>query len=141
MKIDAFTAGYIECALWSSSAGIEIADDGTVTEAPDDDRSFLMHNFSEDDLAPSALGSIIEECARFQAEAERLLEIASRQRFGESAAFPSYHGHDFWLTRNGHGAGFWDRGYRFGIGEALSDIARSYGSSDMYYADGMIYVS
>lgn len=32
-------------------------------------------------------------------------------------------GHDFALTRNGHGAGFWDRGHGE-IGEQLSELAR-----------------
>lgn len=39
-------------------------------------------------------------------------------------------GHDFWLTRNGHGAGFWDRG--FPEGAALTKAAKSFGSIDIY---------
>ncbi len=34
---------------------------------------------------------------------------------------------DFWLTRNRHGAGFWDGDYPDGIGERLSDIAHGFG--------------
>lgn len=34
---------------------------------------------------------------------------------------------DFWLTRQGHGCGFWDGKYPDEIGEALSDIARGFG--------------
>lgn len=30
-------------------------------------------------------------------------------------------GSDFWLTRNGHGTGFWDRGLGT-VGEALTDL-------------------
>ena len=37
-------------------------------------------------------------------------------------------GHDFALTRNGHGAGFWDRGYG-DVGTFLSDAARTFGES------------
>ena len=40
-------------------------------------------------------------------------------------------GHDFALTRNGHGAGFWDRGLGE-LGTVLSDWARTYGSTDVY---------
>ncbi len=32
-------------------------------------------------------------------------------------------GHDLWLTRNGHGAGFWDRPYP--NGKELTDICRT----------------
>jgi len=37
-------------------------------------------------------------------------------------------GHDLWLTRNGHGAGFWDRGLGE-LGERLSEAARSLGEA------------
>lgn len=46
-------------------------------------------------------------------------------------------GHDFALTRSGHGAGFWDRGLGE-IGDRLSDMARSYGSADLYDEDNEI---
>lgn len=47
----------------------------------------------------------------------------------------SQHGHDFALTRNGHGAGFWDRGYGE-VGERLSDAARAYGEHHVITNDG-----
>jgi len=34
--------------------------------------------------------------------------------------------HDFWLTRNRHGAGFWDGDYEEGVGKVLTDIAHSF---------------
>lgn len=40
-------------------------------------------------------------------------------------------GHDFWLTRNGHGAGFWDRGLGK-VGDAMSEAAKTFGSKDCY---------
>lgn len=130
-QLDKFTRGYIECALWSESAGVDIADDGTITPSPDDDTSFMDLNFDADDIAPESLARIIEECQAFQEDNARLLELATRQ----SGRADDHHGHDFWLTRNGHGAGFWDRGYRFGIGEALSQAAKSAGSRDLYVGD------
>jgi len=41
------------------------------------------------------------------------------------------HGHDFALTRNGHGAGFWDRGYG-AVGDELTTAAHAYGSAEVY---------
>ncbi len=35
-------------------------------------------------------------------------------------------GHDFWLTRRHHGAGFWDGDYDKEIGEQLTIIAQSF---------------
>ena len=43
-------------------------------------------------------------------------------------------GHDFWLTRNGHGAGFWDRGLGR-VGELLTEAAKSCGEAYVYVAD------
>ena len=44
---------------------------------------------------------------------------------------PCQLGHDFALTRDGHGAGFWDRGYGE-RGERLTDAAKSFGSVEAY---------
>lgn len=50
-------------------------------------------------------------------------------------------GHDFLLTRNGHGTGFWDRGLGE-RGDRLTAACRPYGESDAYVGDdGMVYVS
>lgn len=45
------------------------------------------------------------------------------------------HGHDFALTRNGHGAGFWDRGYGE-VGERLTESAKVYGEHSVITDDG-----
>lgn len=55
-----------------------------------------------------------------------LANFASLRQVDLSKAFR--HGGDFHLTRNRHGAGFWDRGYGE-VGERLSDAARAYGST------------
>lgn len=38
-------------------------------------------------------------------------------------------GHDFWLTRNHHGAGFWDRGLGL-VGDTLTELAHSFGDTE-----------
>lgn len=48
-------------------------------------------------------------------------------------------GVDLWLTRNGHGAGFWDRGLGE-LGDKLTDLAHSMGGHESYEGDDhMIY--
>lgn len=54
-------------------------------------------------------------------------------------------GHDLWLTRNGHGAGFWDRklgsfgGYD--IGDCLSEACKMLGDCCLYEGDdGLLYL-
>ena len=50
-------------------------------------------------------------------------------------------GHDFWLTRNGHGAGFWDGDYEDKDGKILTMISESFGSKSPYLGDdGLIYL-
>lgn len=46
-------------------------------------------------------------------------------------------GHDLWLTRNGHGAGFWDKPEVYGdtIAPRLTKSAESMGHSDLYVGD------
>lgn len=47
-------------------------------------------------------------------------------------------GHDFWMTRNGHGVGFWDGDWPV-HGERLDAAARAYGEVSTYAVDGVIY--
>ena len=48
--------------------------------------------------------------------------------------------HDFILTRNGHGAGFWDGDYPEPAGSALTKLAESYGTVGLYRGDdGKLY--
>ena len=44
-------------------------------------------------------------------------------------------GHDFWLTRNGHGTGFWDRPEIYGEykAEMFTKIAESFGEAYAVY--------
>ena len=112
-EIDAFTVAYIKCALWLSND--ESTPSGGVP---------LDENYSAEDLAPDTLAEIIADCAAFQRDnATDLSTIASSQA-----------GHDFWLTRNGHGAGFWDRGLGE-LGERLSEAARKCGEVNLYVGD------
>lgn len=54
-------------------------------------------NYGLEDLAPETLATMDRECAAFEAANAEDIEDDSQA------------GHDFWLTRNGHGTGFWDR--------------------------------
>jgi hypothetical protein len=46
-------------------------------------------------------------------------------------------GRDFWLTRNGHGAGFWDRPEIWGEEESekLSELASRFGPVDFVFCE------
>ena len=123
-RIEVALAAYVECALWSSLHYESEHDDNPV---PFDDIA------APDDFAPEALASMWDDVAAFIADQSANLDAAN---ISDEQA-----GHDFWLTRNCHGAGFWDRG-NGEIGEALADAARVYGECDLYLGDdGKVYVS
>ena len=123
---DAFLTAYIECALWSSN---------DMTDESGGDP--LDANYDESDLAEETRASMKKDCDDFIDANEKLLEKAHQTRMSKRTSNTydeSYSGHDFWLTRNGHGAGFWDRGLG-AVGEQLSNAARVYGSVDLYVGD------
>ena len=81
------------------------------------------------------------------ADATRVDLIADLEAFIDSNAddivasglSPEQIGHDFWLTRNHHGCGYWDRGLG-AVGERLTKATHPYGSVDLYLGDdGSIY--
>ena len=46
-------------------------------------------------------------------------------------------GHDFWLTRNGHGTGFWDKENIYPQAELLTKLAESYGGAYVSFEEFM----
>jgi hypothetical protein len=117
--LDQFTKAYIEAALWSSN-----------DESTPEGGEPLENNYGPDDIAPETLKQIYDDCQEFQRENADDLAHGNPQRGG----------HDFWLTRNGHGAGFWDGDWPDDVGERLTDAAHRYGEVNLYVGDdGKIY--
>ena len=125
--LDTFERAYIGAALWASTDN----SDETGGEP-------LDVKFSIIDLPVETVQKLKEDCAAFLAkvEVQTLLEEAyDVWRYGDEQA-----GMDLWLTRNGHGAGFWDRGLD-AVGDMLTELARGMGERDLYLGDdGQVYV-
>lgn len=117
--MDEFTQAYITAALWSSN-----------DESTPQGGEPLDANYTAADLAPETLAQIFQDCKAFQdahaADIADDLELA---------------GHDFLLTRNFHGCGFWEPGdWPDEIGERLTVAAHKFGEVDLYIGDdGLIY--
>lgn len=118
-ELDEFTTAYIAAALWSTSN-------------PDSE----MDNMLDEDFGPEHIDSetltrMISDCARFQEFYDTFFEGKESQA-----------GHDFWLTRCGHGAGFWDGDWGDDIGDHLTAASKSFGEFDLYVGDdGFIHGS
>ena len=121
--MDNFGQAYIECALWSS------------TDDAGDPLDSSKH--ADTELSPETIARFKADCERFQSDYVRVLnefDYCSGDFDDRQIA------HDFWLTRNGHGAGFWDGDYPEALGEALAKLAKSYGECDLYIGDdGLLY--
>ena len=108
----------MECALWSSTDVV----DGEDVE---------LDTFSLDDLSDEVTMDAIIDCALFQNQNAGDLE--------ERGFHLEQDGHDFWLTRNRHGTGFWERGTG-DVGNRLTAAAEKFGEYDLYIGDdGKIY--
>jgi hypothetical protein len=115
---DDFERGYIACALWTSE----------------------LDDVSGSDLPLEIVERMREDCSRFRLSVEGdkvVTHLTPAQMLGVA---DSQLGHDFWLTRNRHGAGFWDRGLG-DVGEVLTKRAQSFGECSLTRDDdGTIYL-
>lgn len=119
--IDAMVLSYANTALWSSSNDLYRAD-------PDgDDSEFLDGDYDIDDIDAATMDDFRVDCRDFyEANRADLVEMDADQA-----------GHDFWLTRNRHGAGFWDRGLG-ARGDRLTTAARPYGEVNLWVDNGHV---
>ena len=107
---------YMETALWSST---------------DDDDSPLDKNYSTDDVAKETKKGMLKDCQAFYDQNRALLDDG----------WPADQaGHEFWLTRNGHGSGFWDSEYGTAESrEALTNACKKFGEVNLYVSHGKIH--
>lgn len=130
MKNSPFLRSYIATALWSSN------DESTPSGGEPMDT-----NYSSDDLAPETVQTMRADCADFLFQARRQLRDDNCTRDTGSSVLEQA-AHDFWLTRNGHGAGFWDGDWAELAASILDQISRKAGEVDLYIADdGLVYQS
>jgi hypothetical protein len=109
--------GYITAALWSST---------------DDGGEPLDRNYSRSDISDAAIEKMTADCTAFREQNQETLDA--------SGLDIDQQGHDFWLTRNRHGAGFWDRNLG-DIGQKLTDAAHAFGEQNVYVGDdGLLHV-
>lgn len=80
--------------------------------------------YTIDNISPETLEKMIADCKTFQ-----------EQVWNELSDDPAAAGHDFWLTRNGHGAGFWDGDWPEPAATKLTELSKEFGEFDLYVGD------
>lgn len=99
--------GYVEAQLWTTQD--MYLDNGTTV----DDGAMLDERVSFDDVRPEYLErvrcDVLEFVTRHPLAVRMYLE--NRRYDAGHGSVASHFGHDFFLTREGHGTGFWDRDY------------------------------
>ncbi len=132
-EIDAATDAALECLAWTTA---------THPEDGDDARGYLLD--SEHDYSDAARATMRETIDAFMSDdtVVRLFDLLAALG---TPFTPEQIGHDFILTANRHGTGFWDRDMRDrqrAALDALTDIVRPFGEIDAYVSDaGEIEVS
>ena len=123
--------GYLLAELWVGTCS-SIAD--PAIDQSDIDRegeSPYLDNlgYSVEDFSKESLEKVVKECQDFYDSNAQYLENCDLETVG----------HDFMLTRNGHGAGFWDGDYEHG--DELTKASKPYGETYLYVnADGEIEI-
>ena len=110
-----FFLAALEAALWADLWTDE-GDESTTTD-------------NYESVEVTTLSDLRQECDDFIDANSDLLTQYAALTFGADQA-----GHDFHLTRNGHGAGYWDRGAG-AVGDLLSDSARIWGDYSLWVDD------
>lgn len=117
---DRILANYLTCALWSSVR----------YDADGNDLGPYDYHFDTDAFTIASVNAAIRDIRSF---------VALCNEAGTTLPPADMIGYDLWLTRNHHGAGFWDRGYD--NGKALTEWAHSLGDSDVYDHRGRLYLT
>lgn len=103
----------------------------------DDNETPMDENHSTEDIHPGVLAELKNDCNAFiDQNTDLLIKAVMKDGYTFSNA-----GHDYLLSRNGHGAGFFDRDLDE-VGDKLQEASQAEGTVDAYVGDdGQIYVS
>jgi hypothetical protein len=124
---ESYSASYQTTALWSSTDdkgepldGLDIELSESAIACLEYDLIHFLGRISE--LKPFGLGLTLD---------------GIQERTGQDVEQVA---HDFWLTRNRHGAGFWDGEYKLSefdhvyenLGDRLTELAKGFGECNLY---------
>ena len=122
-----FFHGYLETMFWSSTQ---------------DSGDPLERDFGFPDLAPEAHARAFADCLSFWLTHSPWITYETRIGSTYGHTVDALAGHDFWLTRNGHGAGFWDGDWADYPAERMDKASEAFAQQYAYVGDdGKVYLS
>lgn len=120
--LDYFTRWYLITALWSST---------------DLNGEPLDGKYTIEDFTLEALKSLVGICKTFQEKNKTLLnEVYDKFAYRADDA-----GHDFWLTQNHHGAGYFDQSPKAQVWDDLTKASHDFKEITLYPNKGKIHLS
>ena len=81
------------------------------------------------------IGDDLEHSIRV--DVKRFVSMLNTAEEMEMLYSPEMFGHNFYLTRQGHGAGFWDGDYK--NGDSLTEKAQQFEEHSLYEVEGVTY--
>lgn len=121
--IEPVHVGYLTCARWVQSTERDGLD---LTVEP------ALHNKTRsavEKFVSQNFGDVVDYISRRRGSVE-----ASHDGQTAVEAAAEHFGHDLYLTRNSHGAGFWDRGMG-DLGLRLTEAAEQLGADDIMLSE------
>ena len=138
------TVSYLDTILWAETVSLPVPEEELVYDCMDVDEDHPLHgvmecaplddHFGLDDFTEDALRKAEKDVSDFfdQLDDAGLLDRANRFADDNRIAY------DFWLTRQGHGSGFWDGDYDDDddcVGAELTEVAKEFGECYTWVGD------
>lgn len=120
---ESFLQAYVEAALFSTN-----------DESDESGGEPMDKNYSWDEFAPKTKQAFKKDCDAFIKMGQRDLVAGLAHGMDAEQA-----GHDFWLTREGHGAGFWDGDWPKPMANNLTALSKKFGEANIYIDGGKVY--
>jgi hypothetical protein len=127
--LDSFELSYVETMVWSST--------------DENGANFDSSEYADTEFADETIARIKQDCAKCRTLSDAAFDSFNAQSDDYPINSSQYHvAHDFWLTRNHHGAGFWDGDYPEPLATTLTDLAHAFSEQDLYIGeDGKFYLA
>jgi len=135
--VNVMTKSYLNTALWSTP------------NMDNKDNEPLDKDYNINDFSKEAKDKATKDCKRFiddlkieltkynknksDGDIVQLFDISNKQQTSNQVMEDL--GHNFWLTRNGHGAGFFDGDYDEDIEKILMKLSHNAKAIDLYIND------